>query len=360
MTAPARWRGARRWLAENLFSSPLNALITVAALAVAVALGAVLIEWLLLDAHWRGASPADCPDKNAACWPFVRARLDQFIYGLYPVAERWRLNLGVALGLALAAPLWFRVLPVWYPALVVLGWAAIGKLLFLGGWFGLAYVGTADWGGFFLTVVAVTFVLVCSLPLGLALALGRRSASPLIRTLSAAWVEGWRSVPVLVVLFVAIVMFPLFMPPQWEIDKLLRALLALTVLMSAYLAEAFRGALQAIPTGQVEAARALGLNYWQTTFRVVLPQAIPIALPQVTSNFIGLTKETTVLLVIGLYDLLGMVQNAAADPAWYGPGTLATGYFFAGAFFWILCFSISRASARLERRLMRRGLNQVR
>jgi general L-amino acid transport system permease protein len=164
------------------------------------------------------------------------------------------------------------------------------------------------------------------------------------------WVELWRSVPALVVLFVAIIMFPLFMPPGMEIDKLLRALIALAILMSAYLSEAVRGALASLPGAQYEAADALGLSYWQRTTRVILPQALPVALPQITSNFIGLVKETTVLIVIGLFDVLGMVQIAAGDPAWSGPGTSATGYLFVALLFWILCFSLSRYSARMERR----------
>jgi general L-amino acid transport system permease protein len=149
---------------------------------------------------------------------------------------------------------------------------------------------------------------------------------------------------------VAIVMFPLFTPPGIEIDKLLRALIALTILMSSYLAEAIRGALQSIPTGQYEAADALGMSYWQRTRLVILPQALPVALPQITSNFIGLFKETTVLLIIGLFDLLGMVQTAASDPQWLSVGTTATGYAFAAVFFWIFCFSFSRYTSYLERR----------
>ena len=351
-TSPRPWtRRCIGWLRANLFSTPSNALLALAAAGLAVALLAPLVEWLLIDAQWRGTTPADCPDKGAACWPFVWARLDQFIYGLYPETERWRLNLGVGMGLALAAPLFFRPLPGWYLGLLLLIWGMIGKLLFLGGWFGLTYVGTAEWGGFFLTAVAAAFVLATALPIGLVLALGRLSTSPLIQVLCATWIELWRSVPALVVLFVAIVMFPLFMPAGWEVDKLLRALVALTVLMSSYLAEAFRGALQAVPAGQYEAARALGLNYWHTTFRIVLPQAIPVALPQITSNFIGLFKETTVLLIIGLFDLLGMVQTAASDPAWLSPGTQSTGYFFAAIFFWIFCFGFSRYTAHLEKRI---------
>ena len=205
-------------------------------------------------------------------------------------------------------------------------------------------------GRFFLTVITALFVLSTSLPIAVMLALGRCSSIPLVRVCCATWIELWRSVPALVVLFVAIIMFPLFMPEEIEIDKLLRALCALTVLMSCYMAEAIRGALQSIPRGQYEAAEALGLGYWRRTFLVILPQAFPVALPQITSNFIGLFKETTVLLIIGLFDLLGMVQNAASDPTWISPGVSATGYLFVALFFWLFCFSLSRYSAWLERK----------
>lgn len=340
-----------RWLRRNLFSSPGNTLLTLAALYLLWSILVPLVDWLFIHAYWRGITPADCPDKSAACWPFIHARFAQFIYGLYPESERWRISVGVPLGLLLAVPLWiprFRHKFVLLCSLYVV-YPCIGIFLFLGGWFGLPYVETGAWGGFFLTIVTAFFVLGTSLPLAVLLALGRGSSMPMLRLACVTWIELWRSVPALVVLFVAIIMFPLFMPPGMEIDKLLRALLALTVLMSSYLAEAVRGALQAIPPGQSEAADALGLGYWQKTFLVILPQALPTALPQITSNFIGLFKETTILLVVGLFDLLGMVQTAASDPRWLSPGVSATGYVFTGLFFWIFCFGLSRYSAHLER-----------
>lgn len=344
-----------RWVRQNLFSSPLNAILTLLALWLAYAVLMPAIQWLIVDAQWHGTTPDDCPDKEAACWPFIRARWDQFIFGLYPHAERWRILLGVGIGAAAAVPLFlsgFRY-KGWLMCLLFVLYAVIGKVLFVGGVFGLAYVDTGNWGGFFLTIVTAIFVLATSLPLAVLLALGRQSALPLLRLCCAAWVEFWRSVPALVVLFVAIIMFPLFMPPGMEVDKLLRALLALTILMSCYLSEALRGALHAIPRGQYEAADALGMNYWQKTFLVILPQAVPTALPQITSNFIGLFKETTVLLIIGLYDLLGMVQSAASDPAWLSPGVSATGYLFAALFYWMFCLGLSRYSAALEKRTTR-------
>ena len=341
-----------RWLRENLFSSPLNALLTLASLFVVWAVLAPLFEWLILDAQWQGSSPADCPDRTAACWPFIRANLDQFLYGLYPKEEQWRVNLGLGIAALLAVPLFlpgFRRRG-WLVPIVILAYAAIGLTLFAGGRFGLAPVETSQWGGFFLTLVTAIFVLSTSLPLAIGLALGRESRLPFVRAAATTWVEFWRSVPALVVLFVAIIMFPLFMPEGWEIDKLLRALLAMTILMSAYMAESIRGALQAIPKGQHEAASALGLGYWHRTFLVTLPQALPAALPQITGNFIGLFKETTILLIVGLYDLLGMVQNAASNPEWLGSGVTATGYLFVALLFWACCFGLSRFSTRLERK----------
>ncbi len=340
------------WLRNNLFSSPLNTALTLVCAGLIVMVGVPLVNWLIIDAYWTGSTPADCPDKTAACWPFVRARFDQFMYGLYPQAERWRVNLGLVLIFLTALPLFIPRFPGkrWALALPLIAWPLIGTFLFLGGHGGLVYVETGSWGGFFLTVITALFVLSTSLPIAVMLALGRRSSIPLIRVCCATWIELWRSVPALVVLFVAIIMFPLFMPEEIKIDKLLRALGALTILMSCYMAEAIRGALQSIPRGQFEAAEALGMGYWQRMFLVILPQAFPVALPQITSNFIGLFKETTVLLIIGLFDLLGMVQSAASDPAWLSPGVSATGYLFAAVFFWSFGFGLSRYSAWLERK----------
>jgi general L-amino acid transport system permease protein len=342
------------WVHKNLFSSPLNTCLTLLSLAIIYALLVPAFNWLIVNAQWIGSTPQDCPDKSAACWPFIWARFDQFMYGLYPQAERWRINLGVGLGVLLTLPIFFPNFPrkaFVVIFLIVIVYPLIGIFLFLGGQFGLVHVETSQWGGFFLTIVTAVFVLSTSLPLAVLLALGRQSSIPLIRIVSATWIELWRSVPALVVLFMAIIMFPLFMPAGWEIDKLLRALIALTILMSTYLAEAIRGALLSIPKEQYEAANALGLGYWQRTFLVVLPQAIPIALPQITSTFIGLFKETTILIIIGLFDLLGMVQIAATDPGWLSQGVSATAYLFVALFFWTSCFCLSRYSAYLERKI---------
>ena len=247
-------RNALKWAHDNLFSSSLNTVLTLACVCLIIMIGVPLVNWLFINAYWSGSTPADCPDKSAACWPFVRARFDQFMYGLYPAAERWRIHLGLGLIILAAAPLFIPRFPGkrWLLPLLVIACPLIGTGLFLGGVFGLEYVETGKWGGFFLTVITALFVLSTSLPIAVMLALGRSSSIPLVRVCCATWIELWRSVPALVVLFVAIIMFPLFMPEEIEIDKLLRALCALTVLMSCYMAEAIRGALQSIRRGNTK------------------------------------------------------------------------------------------------------------
>ena len=348
-------RGAAAWLRRNLFSSWWNAAVSVVLLVLLAMLAARLIEWLILDAQWAGSEPSACADTSSVCWPFIRARWRQFLYGLYPAEEIWRVNLGLLTGALLGAALAVRRMPArrWIAAALLLAWPPFAWWLFRGGTGGLAAVETSLWGGFFLTVVVTGSVFWISFIGGVLLALGRQSRLALVRQACTVWIEFWRAVPVLVLLFVVIIMLPLFLPAEIEIDTLGRAMIAFAILMSTYLAEAVRGGLQSLSAGQYEAARALGLSWRQSRQHVVLPQALVVALPQITSNFIGLFKETTVLLVIGLFDLLGEVQRAASDPAWLGTGTTAAGYVFVAVFFWTACFGLSRASARLERRMSR-------
>ena len=318
-------------------------------------LAAKLFQWLVLDAQWAGNEPSACANTSALCWPFVRARWEQFLYGLYPAGETWRINLGLGIGALLGAAMAIPRLPArrWIAAFLLFAYPPLAWWLFRGGTGGLAPVETSLWGGFFLTLVVTGSVFWISLLGGVLLALGRQSRLALVSQACTVWIEFWRAVPVLVLLFVVIIMLPLFLPANIEIDKLGRAMIAFAILMSTYLAEAIRGGLQSLSAGQYEAARALGLNWRQSRLHVVLPQALAVALPQITSNFIGLFKETTVLLVIGLFDLLGEVQRAASDPQWLGTGTTAAGYIFVAVFFWTACFCLSRASSRLERRMTR-------
>jgi general L-amino acid transport system permease protein len=341
------------WLRRNLFSSLTSTLLSVLLLSAALWVAVVLAQWLVVDAYWAGMGPAACPDKGAFCWPFVRERYDQFLYGFYPVEHRWRIDVGLAAAAALILSFAFgprSYRRFGFPSLALV-YVVAAAALFLGGWGGLEYVPTHRWGGAFLTLVTVAFVFALALPAGVLLALGRTSMLPLVRSLCALWIEFWRGVPALVVLFVATIMFPLFVPENINVDRLLRALIAMTILMSSYLAEAVRGALSAVPQDQHEAAQVLGLGYWRRMFLVVMPQALSTALPQIASNLLGLLKETTVLLVIGVPDILGMVQAAASDPAWLSEGALMTGYLFTAVVFWVCCFGLSQYSRRLERQL---------
>ncbi|MDE0680646.1 MAG: amino acid ABC transporter permease [Gammaproteobacteria bacterium] len=355
-TSAARQRaGLSGWLRRNLFSSWWNAAVSLVLLGLLAMLAVRLFQWLIIDAQWAGSAPSACADTTSLCWPFVRARWPQFLYGLYPSEEVWRVNLGLAAGALLGAALAVRRMPArrWIAAFLLLAYPPLAWWLFRGGTWGLTPVQTSLWGGFFLTLVVTGSVFWVSLLAGVLLALGRQSRLALVRQACTVWIEFWRAVPVLVLLFVVIIMLPLFLPANIEIDKLGRAMIAFAILMSTYLAEAVRGGLQSLSAGQYEAARALGLNWRQSRLHVVLPQALAVSLPQITSNFIGLFKETTVLLVIGLFDLLGEVQRAASDPQWLGTGTTAAGYIFVAVFFWTACFCLSRASSRLERRITR-------
>src|SRR5581483_2694116 len=222
--------------------------------------------------------------------------------------------------------------------------------LLAGGVLGMRAVPTSDWGGLMLTVLIAVWSIVSAIPLGLLLALGRRSAMPVISYACAAFIEVWRSVPLIGVLFLAVVMFPLFVPQGFESDKLVRALIAFTLFNAAVFAEVFRGGLQAIPAGQYEAARSLGLGYWRTTALVVLPQVLRIVMPGMINTCVSIIKETTVVLVIGLVEFLAVLQIAFADPDWLiGDQVRQTGYLFAALVFWSLCFGLSRYSARLDR-----------
>jgi general L-amino acid transport system permease protein len=310
-----------------------------------------VLDWALFDAYWFGAGADACPDRSGACWPFIAERFGQLVYGAYPPAERWRVNLGLLTGALLLALImiprvqrkaaWIGVFITIYPALCV--------MLFHGGLPGLPRVESSLWGGLFLTVVIGVFAFAFALPAGILLALARESRLPVVRMLAGTWVELWRSVPTLVVLFIAVIMLPLFLPVQYEIDELLRALVALSILMSCHIAEAVRGALRALPEGQRDAARALGLSRWQADVHVILPQALTLSTPQITNIVIGMFKETSLLVIIGLFDLLGMVQAISADPDWHASAARPTGYLFVGLIYWSFCFSMSRYSAFLER-----------
>lgn len=237
----------------------------------------------------------------------------------------------------------------WIAFLLIFGYPFIAFFLWLGGGFGLEHVETPRWGGLFLTLVVAGIGIAVSLPVGIVFALGRRSEMPAVRAISIAFIELWRGVPLITVLFMSSVMLPLFLPEGVNFDKLLRALIGVALFSSAYMAEVVRGGLQAIPKGQYEAAASMGLGYWQMMRVIILPQALKLVIPGIVNTFIGLFKDTTLVLIIGLFDLLGSVQAATTDPKWVA--MFIEGYIFTAFVFWIFCFSMSRYSMHIERKL---------
>ena len=343
--------GPLAWAKRNLFGSWYDSLLTFGCLAVLWFLVPALWRWAVTEATFVGNSREACAPNAGACWVFVSVRIEQFIYGFYPAAERWRANLVVLLGLGSLVYALSEALPwrKWVALFLVLPYPVLTWVLLLGGMLGLPEVETRLWGGLLLTLVIASVGISASLPLGIALALGRRSKMPVTRLLSIGFIEFVRAVPLITVLFMASVVLPLFLPPGSNFDQLLRALIGVSLFSAAYMAEVVRGGLQAVPSGQYEAAAALGLSYWQTMRSIVLPQALRYVIPAIVSSFIGLFKDTTLVLIIGLSDLLQMVKLATADSKWIGLAT--EGYVFAGAVFFVFCFGMSRYSLYLERKL---------
>ena len=352
--APVNTIGAWGWVRRNLMATPRDMVMTLLAAVFLFWLLDVLIGWAFLNASFTGADRSACLKQvQGACWPFIEAKFGQFIYGRYPEAERWRVNLVFAAGIIGLLPMLIPAAPYKrVNAVFLLGFFPVFAFALLtGGMFGLTEVSTSDWGGLLVTLVVAITGIVASLPLGIALALGRRAQLPVLRALCIGFIEIFRGVPLITVLFMASVMLPLFLPDGVNFDKLMRCLIGVALFSSAYMAEVVRGGLQAIPRGQVEAAAALGMSYWKTTRLIVLPQALKMVVPGIVNTFIGLFKDTTLVLIVGLFDLLGIVQLHFTDASWATPETHITGYVFAGFVFWAFCFAMSRYSIFMEKRL---------
>ena len=482
--APVKVTGVVGFLRTRLFNSPTNILLTIASALLLWFTIVPAVKFLLIDAVWSGKDRTACLAQNAghavgACWPFIQAKFAQFIYGFYPEAERWRVNLTFLLAALLLLPLLIPRLPakglnaclffVAFPVVaffLLLGgglngfgvsWTAgalsgfadgvselsqklsqageatavigpllllLGKLVALLGWAtsgliwplvglngqihasarpvwadlaatavavslilfilngglrtgwralvasvvtfagigiviavmgldhgGLPIVDSGLWGGLLVTLVVSVTGIVSSMPIGIALALGRRSTIPLVRFFSVVFIEFWRGVPLITVLFFATYMLPLFLPGNFKIDGLVRALIGIALFSGAYIAEVIRGGLQAIPRGQSEAANAIGLSWWKTTSLIVMPQALRHVIPGLVNSFIGLFKDTSLVSIVALFDLLGSVHAAFADPVWATPTTLFTGFAFAGMIYFVFCFGMSRYSLFVENRL---------
>jgi general L-amino acid transport system permease protein len=355
---PLVMTGTAGWLRQRLFDSVLNTVLTILGAIVVVALVWPTVKFLLIDAVWTGSDRTACLPETVgravgACWPFIAAKSNQFIYGFYPVSEQWRVNVTYALGAILLVPLLIPSVPLkgMNAILFFAVFPVVAFFLLVGDAFGLPHVETRLWGGLLVTLVISYVGIVGSLPLGILLALGRRSELPIVRTLSVVFIEFWRGVPLITVLFFATYMLPFFLPDSWRIDALLRVLIGSVLFSAAYLAEVIRGGLQAIPRGQYEGATALGLGYWRMMGFVVMPQALKYVIPGLVSSFIALFKDTTLVLIVAIFDLLGQLRAAFADPNWATPVTLFTGFAFAGMIYFVVSFGMSRYALFMERRL---------
>ncbi len=352
---PALAQGPLAWIRKNLFSGWLSTVLTLGAGAFLVWVVPGLVGFLLTNAVWHADSGEACrAAQNGACWPFIWVKASFFWYGPYPEAEHWRINTIEIVGaLLIVWLLWQRAPKRNIAALLFFVAYPIVAFVLLRGsdWLGLPIVTTDLWGGVTVTLLMSLVGIVFSLPLGVLLALGRRSPLPIVNALSTAFIEVVRGVPFIVVLFMANFMLPLFLPEGWTPDRLLRPLVGTALFAAAYMAEVVRGGLQAMPKGQFEGAASVGLGYWQTMRLVILPQALALVIPGIVSNFISLFKDTSLVAIVGLFDFLRTVESAFNDPTWTSPTTSATGLITAAAFYWVFCFGMSRYSQSVERRL---------
>ncbi|RWC97875.1 MAG: amino acid ABC transporter permease [Mesorhizobium sp.] len=361
--APPSERGLYAWVRKNLIATPGDTILTILGILIVAWILPQVINWALLNAQWTGPDRTVCatvaqggiqPDGwSGACWAFVNAKFGQFMFGRYPIEERWRPILVAILFVALLVPMLIPRVPRkgLNAILLFLVLPIVSFFLLLGGVFGLPPVETSLWGGLLVTL-SLSFVgIAVSLPLGTVLALGRRSKMPIIKMLCVIFIETVRGIPLITVLFFVSVMLPLFLPEGVTFDKFLRALIGVSLFAAAYMAEVVRGGLQAIPKGQYEGADSLGLGYWQKMGLIVLPQALKLVIPGIVNTFIGMFKDTSLVLIISMFDLLGVVKQNFSDANWATPQTAKSGLVFAALVFWLFCFGMSRYSMYTERRL---------
>ncbi len=327
---PRIWR-ALTWARQNLFNTWYNSLLTAGCLWIICQLLVSFAIWITAQAQWE----------------VIRENFRLFLVGRYPESEYWRLWLALGAIAALAGLSWVRKIRNWMPAAWLFAFPIV--LWLIGGGLGLSEVDTNLWNGLLLTLLMAVTSIVLSFPLGVLLALGRTSPLPVARWFSILYIEVIRGLPLIGILFIAQVMLPLVLPPEIRLDRVLRAIAGLTLFSAAYVAENVRGGLQSVPRGQVEAAKALGLNAPLVLLLVVLPQALRAAIPSIVGQFIGLFKDTTLLSIVGLLELLGMARSILAQPEFIG--RYAEVYLFAGAFYWLCCYAMSLASRRLEENL---------
>ncbi|MCZ6472049.1 MAG: amino acid ABC transporter permease [SAR324 cluster bacterium] len=345
---PAVQLGPVGWLRQNLFSSWTNSILTLLALwLIYQALGG-LFNWAVRFAVFSGTSPEPCKVAEGACWPLVNDNWQIFMVGSYPLELRFRPLIALIIVLAVVIPIFVKRFRS--SRLMQIAWVLSPVIVFLvisgSETLGITPVPTARWGGLLLTVLLSITGIVCAFPIGLMLALGRRSKLPIIRSMCVVYIELIRGVPLISVLFMASFMLPLFFPAGFTIDKLLRAQIGIIMFAAAYQAETVRGGLQALSKGQEEAAMSLGLNYAQTMVFIILPQALRNVIPILVSGAISLLKDTSLVVIIGMFDLMGMANTIVANPTWLGKHVES--YAFVAGVYWVICFSMSRYARHLE------------
>ncbi|MEA3513472.1 MAG: amino acid ABC transporter permease [Campylobacterota bacterium] len=343
--APSNLRGPIRWIVEHLLSTPLNTALTLLGISFIFLVIPPFVQWAIIDANFVGSTRADCTG-DGACWVFIAQKFTLFIYGFYPESEYWRINTAFALFFVFGLLFKYVGKSFVQKLAIFCIYPIIAFILISGGYFGLETIPTDKWGGLTLTIIVASVGIVVAFPIGIVLAFGRASNLPIIRNLSVGYIEFIRGVPLISILFMASVILPLFFPEGMTFDKLLRALIGITLFQAAYIAEVVRGGLQAIPKGQYEAADSLGLSYWEKMLLVILPQALKVAIPNLVGASISLFKDTTLVLIIGLFDLLAMVHLTGSDTLWMGYET--EGYVFVTIIFWFFCFSLSKYGKFLE------------
>ncbi|TJV42993.1 MAG: amino acid ABC transporter permease [Mesorhizobium sp.] len=360
---PASVSGPIAWVRKNLVGTVGDTILTILGIIIVAWVLPQVVGWAFINAVWTGPDRTVCatvaqggiqPDGwSGACWAFVNAKFGQFMFGTYPVEERWRPIVVAILFAALLIPMLIPRVPRkgLNAILLFLVLPIVSFFLLVGGMFGLPHVETSRWGGLLITL-SLSFVgIAVSLPLGTVLALGRRSKMPIVKMLCVIFIEAVRGIPLITVLFFVSVMLPLFLPAGVTFDKYLRALIGVSLFAAAYMAEVVRGGLQAIPKGQYEGADSLGLGYWQKMSLIVLPQALKLVIPGIVNTFIGMFKDTSLVLIISMFDLLGIVKQNFSDANWATAQTAKSGLVFAAFVFWLFCFGMSRYSMYTERRL---------
>lgn len=345
--APGNLKGPWHWAKENLFSSYFDIIQTLVVASFLLWVVPAFLDWAVFNASFIGETKADATGTGAN-WIFIKDKFGMFMYGFYPEEELYRLQLVILAVVVTVFLFKFVAQKVWHKLVVFFVFPVIAFILIKGGYFGLVEVSTDKWGGLMLTLVIAYVGIVLSIPFGIVLALGRQSRLPIIQNLSVIYIEFIRGVPIITMLFMGSVLLPLFFSDGVELDKLLRALIVIVMMEAAFISEAVRGGLQSIPKGQYEAADSLGLGYWQSMIFVILPQALKVALPNIVGISIELFKDTSLVMIIGLFDLLSMVHLTANDSNWLGMET--EGYVFVTFIYWIFCYGMSKYSMILEDR----------